>query len=274
LCDTTGSLIIPSGTTNQRPNALDRITGAIRFNTSQLQFEGFNGNDFVSLGGVRDVDQDTYVLTESSPGADEDTFEFYNQGVNSLSINKDKITLRTAKTFDVAGTATFNGTAAGDPLAVTFSGASIFSVRSKKDIEIDSGFRLRGVPTQGAVNTIGTVTSVAGNYGTSQTYTAVTSTGQFEGTGATFTVTSDGSGNIASVVKVAGGSNYEEQEIITIAGNLIGGSTPTHDITFPVTAITNTVAARSRLDVLSQDYVTQLDNKEFISLDANASEAA
>ena len=274
LCDTTGSLIIPSGTTNQRPNALDRITGAIRFNTSQLQFEGFNGNDFVSLGGVRDVDQDTYVLTESSPGADEDTFEFYNQGVNSLSINKDKITLRTAKTFDVAGTATFNGTAAGDPLSVTFSGASIFKVRSKKDIEIDGGFRLRGVPVQGAVDTIGTVTSVAGNYGTSQTYTAVASSGQFEGIGATFTVTSDGSGNIASVVKVAGGSNYEELEVITIAGNVIGGATPAHDISFPVSAITNTVAARSRLDVLSQDYVTQLDSKEFVSLDANASQAA
>ena len=43
LCDTTGSLVIPSGTTNQRPITQDRVTGAIRFNTSQLQFEGFNG---------------------------------------------------------------------------------------------------------------------------------------------------------------------------------------------------------------------------------------
>jgi hypothetical protein len=274
LCDTTGSLVVPAGTTNQRPIADNRRAGAIRYNTTQLQFEGYNGNDFVSLGGVRDVDQDTYVLTESAPGADEDTFEFFNTGVNSLSISQTKFTLRTAKTFDVAGTATFNGTAAGDPLAVTFSGASILQVRSKKDIEVASGFRLRGVPVQGSINTIGTITSVAGNYGTSQTYSAVGSTGQFEGTGATFTVTSDGSGNIASVVKVAGGVNYEEQEVITIAGNLIGGSTPTHDISFPVTAITNTVAARSRLDILQQDFVTRLDSKEFISLDANAAQAA
>ena len=274
LCDSTGSFVVPAGTTNQRPVADNRRAGAIRYNTTQLQFEGYNGNDFVSLGGVRDVDQDTYVLTESAPGADEDTFEFFNQGVNSISLSQTKFTLRTAKTFDVAGTATFNGTSAGDPLAVTFSGASIFKVRSKKDIEIDSGFRLRGVPVQGAVDTIGAVTSVAGNYGTSQTYSAVGSIGQFEGTGATFTVTSDGSGNIASVVKVAGGAGYEEQEVITIAGNLIGGSTPTHDITFAVTAITSTVTARSRLDVLQQDFVTQLDSKEFISLDANASQAA
>ena len=65
-CVTQWILVIPSGTTNERPNTLDRITGAIRFNVTQLQFEGFNGNDFVSLGGVRDVDQDTYILTEST----------------------------------------------------------------------------------------------------------------------------------------------------------------------------------------------------------------
>ena len=64
---------------------MDRLPGAIRYNTTQLQFEGFNGSDFVSLGGVRDVDQDTYILTESAPGADEDTFEFYAAGQNSLS---------------------------------------------------------------------------------------------------------------------------------------------------------------------------------------------
>ena len=33
LVDTTGSLVIPAGTTNQRPVTLDRVTGAIRFNT-------------------------------------------------------------------------------------------------------------------------------------------------------------------------------------------------------------------------------------------------
>ena len=62
LSDTTGALVIPSGTTNQRPELLDRITGTIRVNSSQLQFEGFNGNDFVSLRRVHNHDQDTFVL--------------------------------------------------------------------------------------------------------------------------------------------------------------------------------------------------------------------
>ena len=48
---------------------------------------------------------------------------------------------------------------------------------------------------------------------------------------------------------------------------MIGGSTPDHDITFPVAK--NTVPAFTRADVLNQDYVTQLDSKQFISLDGN-----
>ena len=84
MVDATSMFVVPSGTTNERPGLTDRQTGGIRFNSEQQQFEGYNGNDFVSLGGVRDVDQDTYILTEVSPSSDEDTFEFYAAGVNCL----------------------------------------------------------------------------------------------------------------------------------------------------------------------------------------------
>ena len=274
LCDTTGSLVIPSGTTNERPNALDRVTGAIRFNSTQLQFEGYNGQDFVSLGGVRDVDQDTYVLTESAPGADEDVFEFYNTGVNSLSIAQDKITLRTAKTFETDGTLSLKGTSIGfNPLDVLRGSASIFKVRDRKDIEVTSGGRLRAVPTQGTIATIGTVTSNGNNYGASQTYTGVSGLGEFDGSGATFDVVTNGSGGITSVAVNAGGVLYEVGEIITIAGNLLGGATPADDVKFPVDSLSNTSAAKFRLDVLNQNFITRLDSKTFIDLDANGSEA-
>ena len=271
LCQSTGSLVVPAGTTNERPNALDRLPGAIRYNTTQLQFEGFNGTDFVSLGGVRDVDQDTYILTEVSPGSDEDTFEFFAQGTNCLAIDKDKVTVKTSKLIEVPGTLVLNGTSTTDPLDTQLGGSSIFKIRSKKDIEVTGGLRLRAVPIQGGVATIGTVTSVAGNYGTA-TYTAVASSANLEGSGATFTVVSSG-GNISSVTKVAEGTGYEVGEVITITGNLIGGSTPDHDITFPVASIANTVPAFTRADVLNQDYVTQLDSKQFISLDGNGAQA-
>ena len=258
---------------------MDRVTGAIRFNSSQLQFEGFNGSDFVSLGGVRDVDQDTFVLTEVSPGSDEDTFEFFNVGVNSLSISQTKFTLRTSKTFDVQGTLRIDGvTASEDPLVIQRGSTSIVKIRDKKDFEVcdgsTSGLRLRTLPQTGTVATIGSVTSNGNNYGASQTYTGVASTGEFEGTGATFTVTTNGSGGIDAVAIVSGGSGYEVAEIVKIAGNLIGGNAITDDITFPVATISNPLPSFSRLDVISQDFVTRTDGKSFLSIDANGSETA
>ena len=278
LVDTTGALVVPAGTTNERPDALDRRVGGIRFNTTQLQFEGYNGTDFVSLGGVRDVDQDTYVLTEASPGSDEDVFEFFNTGVNSLSIAQDKFTLKTAKTFDVQGTLIIDGiTANEDPIEIRRGGNAIAKFRDKKDFEIsdgaNAGLRLRRVPTQGTVATIGTVTSNGNAYTASTTFTAVATTSNFEGTGATVTVVTNGSGGISTVTLVAGGVNYEVDEVIKVAGNLLGGVAVTDDITFPVATISNTQSPYSRLDVIDQDFVTRTDGKSFISLDANGSES-
>jgi plastocyanin len=271
--DSTAMFVVPAGNTNQRPAANDRQTGGIRFNTQQQQFEGYNGTDFVSLGGVRDVNQDTYILTELAPGSNEDTFFFYNFGVNSLDIVQDKFKLYTAKTFDTYGTLTLNGVTFGsNPLDVQTLGSSVFRVRSQKDVEVTGGLRFKSVPVLGEITTIGTVTSGVGVYTASQTFTAVASTSQFEGNGATFTVVIDGAGSVQSVTRVASGSDYEVGEIVTIGGNLLGGATPANDVTFPVATIANTSAPFARLDILQQDYVTQLDNKPFLSLDANGAE--
>ena len=275
MIDTTGSLVIPSGTTNQRPDALDRLAGAIRFNTEQLQFEGYNGSDFVSLGGVRDVDQDTYILTEASPGTDEDTFEFYNAGFNSLSIDKDRFILKTTRIIDVQGVLNIDGIASGqDTVDFKSSGASIAKIRSSKDLEITSGLRLRNVGVRGTIATIGTVTSSSGAYTASTTFTGIASTTTIEGTGATFDVVIDGSGNVTSVAVNAGGTLYEVDEVITINGTLLGGASPANDVSFPVATISSTSPAFARMDVLQQDYITRMDSKSFLSFDANGSEAA
>ena len=273
--DSTAMFVVPSGNTNQRPPVGDRQIGGIRFNSQQQQFEGYNGTDFVSLGGVRDVNQDTYILTEQSPGSNEDTFFFYNQGVNSLDIVQDKFKLYTAKTFDTSGTLILNGVTVGsDSLDVQTLGSSVLKVRSQKDLEVTGGLRFKSVPVLGEVATIGSITSGTGVYTASTTFNGVTTNSQFEGVGATFDVVIDGAGSVQSITLVNAGSGYEVDEIITILGTELGGATPSNDVTFPVATLANTTGTFARLDILQQDYVTQLDSKPFLSLDANGAQAA
>lgn len=70
----TTALVIPVGTTAQRPTA---STGQIRFNSSLTSFEGYNGTAWSSLGGVKSVDGFTYILAETSSGASNGELEFY-----------------------------------------------------------------------------------------------------------------------------------------------------------------------------------------------------
>ena len=84
--DSTGGLIIPVGSSIQRPPPEQ---GMIRYNTTDQRFEAYNGVAWTGLGGVVDVDQDTYVEAESSPGADNDQLDFYTAGSQRLRLNSD-----------------------------------------------------------------------------------------------------------------------------------------------------------------------------------------
>ena len=80
-----GALRIPSGETSQRPSVNE--IGQVRFNTTTSQFEGYNNSDaWQGLGGVIDVDQDTYISAESAPTADEDQLTFYTSGSQKMKI--------------------------------------------------------------------------------------------------------------------------------------------------------------------------------------------
>jgi hypothetical protein len=96
LIDSTTSLVIPTGTTQQRGSA---TTGSIRFNTSNQQFEGYGFNAWSSLGGVRDVDGNTYIIPELSAGSNENILYFYNNGFNSLQLDQTKLEFRHANTI-------------------------------------------------------------------------------------------------------------------------------------------------------------------------------
>ena len=83
----TDGLIIPVGTNAQR-NAAPK-QGEIRFNLDQSTYEGYDGANWGSLGGMNDVDQDTKITAETSAGADNDELQFFTAGVERLRILAD-----------------------------------------------------------------------------------------------------------------------------------------------------------------------------------------
>jgi len=84
--NSTDGLIIPVGTNGERPDPA--YNGMIRYNTTTSQFEGYGpGSAWGSLGGVKDVDGDTYILAESSANADNDDLQFFTAGQERMSIN-------------------------------------------------------------------------------------------------------------------------------------------------------------------------------------------
>ena len=79
----TDSLVVPVGTTAQRGT---EVQGGIRYSTSLLTYEGYDGSQWRPLGGVIDVDRDTYIIAEDFPTDDNDELDFFTHGTARMSI--------------------------------------------------------------------------------------------------------------------------------------------------------------------------------------------
>jgi len=90
IFDSTSHIIIPVGDVAQRPAV--PAEGMVRYNTELQTFEGYT-SAWGSLGGVKDIDGDTYIVPELSPGSDEDTLYFYNGGLNTATITATSLSL-------------------------------------------------------------------------------------------------------------------------------------------------------------------------------------
>lgn len=72
------AVLIPQGTSVQRPISTHVQKGMIRFNTDTQQFEGYGaGNTWGSLGGVKSTDQTTYISAELSAGTNDSNLRFF-----------------------------------------------------------------------------------------------------------------------------------------------------------------------------------------------------
>lgn len=140
----TSALRLPNGTVAQRPNAQ---AGQIRFNSQDSQFEGYDGVAWAGLGGTVDVDQDTKVIAENSPGSDDDQLQFFTGGTLAAMMNANNV-------------ATFYGDVNINALGSTLSpknngtinlGASNFNYDKVFTSKIGSDDQLVRIDTTGAV---------------------------------------------------------------------------------------------------------------------------
>ena len=92
----TSTFVLPVGVTADRGA---EAQGAIRFNSTDNQFEGYDGNNWGSLGGVKDVDQNTYIIPETAPGANENVLFFYNDGSNTMQLTTTALDFYTVDTI-------------------------------------------------------------------------------------------------------------------------------------------------------------------------------
>ena len=131
-------LIIPVGNNAQRSG--DAVVGEIRFNTDAQTYEGYDGNNWGSLGGMTDVDKDTFITAENSAGADNDELKFFTAGVERLRIFPDghisaSGNITSSGNLQIAGNISSSGNIFGTNL---LADSASFSTRVT-DLKTDSG---------------------------------------------------------------------------------------------------------------------------------------
>jgi hypothetical protein len=93
-----GALQLPKGDTASRPTP---STGMVRYNTDTNLFEGYDGN-WRALNGVYDLDLDTYITAELTPGANDNTIRFYVGGNLRADINSTRLNTPRIEVDDIA----------------------------------------------------------------------------------------------------------------------------------------------------------------------------
>ena len=161
--NTDTGLVVPSGLVATRPTAASIGNGAVRYNESTNRFEGTVSGYWTGLGGVVDIDQDTYVTAEE--GADDDTLRFYAGGTEEMKVEAsgvtvtDQITVPTA-TITTAGITTATIGTAGITTE-TVGTSTIGTLNVTGDTDLDGDLLVGGNTIMtGNLTVNGTTTSV------------------------------------------------------------------------------------------------------------------
>jgi hypothetical protein len=109
--NSTQSLKLPVGTELQRPIGQ---AGMVRFNTDIGGYEGFDGTNWRRLDGVWDVDRNTYITAELTPGSNDNIIRFYNNGALTASLTASRLDVPEVQVDDINISGTTISTTAPD----------------------------------------------------------------------------------------------------------------------------------------------------------------
>ena len=96
--NSTGAVKLPVGTTAQRPTP---VSGQMRFNSETNNFEGYNGTSWSKFTGLEDLDGDTKITPELTPGANDDTIRFIIQNNTVANLTKDRFQINKLAVDDI-----------------------------------------------------------------------------------------------------------------------------------------------------------------------------
>jgi hypothetical protein len=82
--------LVPRMDTTTRCNTIPSpVDGLVIYNTSTKSFEGYAADAWGSLGGVKDVDGDTFISAEDAPNANNNQLRFFTSNVERMTIQTD-----------------------------------------------------------------------------------------------------------------------------------------------------------------------------------------
>ena len=188
LSSSKGTLIVPKGVQTDRPAVVTGASGnigGIRYNDTTHTFEGVHstpagGAVWKGIGGVSDIDQDTYITAETdnatTPTTVNNTLRFFVSDVLEMSINASGMSVTDQITTPIGNISTVN---IDTKLNVTTADVTFTNGIDVTggDVDITADLRVLGNTYLG--NALGDHTVISGNLtvaGTTTTIESVTTT--------------------------------------------------------------------------------------------------
>ena len=174
ITSTKGTLIVPKGTGGDRPTQVAGNVGGVRYNTTTHTFEGVHSTPsgaFVwkGIGGVSDIDQDTYITAETdmatTPQTVNNTIRFFVSDVKEMQVNAGGVTVTDQITSPIATITTANIATANVTTKLNVTTADVTFTNgidvTGGDVDITANLNVTGNTTIGGNLTVeGTTTTV------------------------------------------------------------------------------------------------------------------